>query len=720
MSYKKINFILILLLQSVFLCSISLDWIGLEIPVIRQIVGFFYLTFIPGLLILGILKINTLNRLEMILYSVGLSLSFLMFVGFIMNCFFPCFGISKPISEKPLIFTITIIITLLSLIFYFKSEKFGKIITVEQLSPITLVFGLLPVIAILGAYLLKYYNDNTVILALYGVISLIPLFASLNMFPERIFPFAIWTISISLLFSVSLSVKYLTGYQSDATIEYYYANLVYTNGIWDPSIFGNQNAMLRIVMLHPIYAILLDLNLKDVFLIVHPLLYSFTPVALYLAFKRQTNEKIAFLSCFLLMSFFSFYVTFSRNTRTGLAEFFLALFILLMTDTNIKGWRKALLSIAFALSIAVSHYGTSYLFMISLVFASIFLFLVRKYKLYYNNHNYNSWNVNIISINFTLIYFVFSLSWYIYNSTGSCYETLLKFFDNMLTQIGELFSPETSYAIYALSRKWAFSIEITRDLLLFAIICIIVGMIDLIWNVLRTKKSNFQPEFTALSLAFFGVILATLLPTKEFNPARVYHLSLCFLAPFSVIGFVKMCGWLVKHLRGCLDGDEDYLKIFSVYLAIFLLFNSGFVSETLTKGNDYSPNILVSKPRAHYINDPQYIKSFYSSDLTDMDVYSAKWLTKLRDHTKKIYCDDTTGIFCSLIGPPGISHSYLYVTNKNQVQHGYIFLHTYNVARKVSITQLLPPQVRSINEVYPIEISNKIYTNGGSNIYLKE
>lgn len=708
LSAKKL-LIIIISLQLAFLGSIGIDKLGMSFSPLRQVIGFIYLTFVPGFLILKLLRIDSKNAIEIILYSLGITLSFLMFTGLLINYLYPLIGISKPISETPLICTISIIVLSLCSILYPSKDKLqitllnfkGSII------PIILLFALLPFVSVFGAYSLSYHNNNILLLVLYAAIAIVPLFISSKKFSGDALLIMVWTISISLLFSISLSIKYLS--YGDALVEYYYASLVYANNVWDPSIFGNNNAMLRIVMLHPIYSILLNMELTDVFRVVHPLLYSFTPLALCMAFKKLWNEKIAFLSSFFFMSVFSFFVIFSRNTRTGIAELFIALFILLMTDKGISGAKKSLLSIIFAVSIAVSHYGTSYLFMFALIFSTLLLILIGKYGMIQEKS---------ISPTFSLIYVVFTIGWYIYVSASSSFETLVNFFNNMIYEMSALFSPETSYSVYALTRDWPFSVEISRDLLLIAYVFIAIGIIDLLLNIIKKKKIKLQKEFIAFSIAFSGIALATFLPgTKGAASARVLHLSLCFLAPFAVIGFFKICEHFGRFFKNIVTGSNYYyLNIFSVFLTIFLLFNSGFISEMITRENDYSPNILLSKPRAADIKDAQYIYSYQREVISDQEFFSAKWLSQLRDDSLKIYMD-RTNIFYGLIGP--ISKSYVFIKNEAKVKNGYIYLRTYNIIAGLSIIEVYPPKAGNISEVYPINTCNKIYTNGGSEIYYR-
>ena len=95
---------------------IGLDAIGLQIPILRQLIGFMYLTFVPGIIILRILKLHKLGNIETVLYTVGLSIATLMFMGLFMNTVYPFFGISRPISTIPLIITISVVVLILQFI----------------------------------------------------------------------------------------------------------------------------------------------------------------------------------------------------------------------------------------------------------------------------------------------------------------------------------------------------------------------------------------------------------------------------------------------------------------------------------------------------------------------------------------------------------------------------------------------------------------------------
>ncbi|HIE59626.1 MAG TPA: hypothetical protein EYP82_06825 [Hydrogenothermaceae bacterium] len=325
---RKRTLIFTLVIQLATLGIIGLDKLGIDLFLLRQLILFIYLTFVPGILVISILKLlNKLSITEIVLYSVGLSNSFLMIVGLIINSIYPIFGISKPISELPLIVTIGVCNLVLWGLYFIRGELFTKWFEINLRKSYLLII-LLPILSIFGTYFLTYYNSNVILLFMFAILSIVPILAILK-FPEDFYPAILWVISISLLFQTSL-VSTVVPNGGDATCEYHCSKLVLNYGIWDPtgsslssSNVYNLNSMLRIVILHPIFSILLEMSLIWEFKIVHPLIFSLTPVALYLIYKRQTNSKIGFLSSCLFMFIFPFFTTLAMNTRTGLAILFL-------------------------------------------------------------------------------------------------------------------------------------------------------------------------------------------------------------------------------------------------------------------------------------------------------------------------------------------------------------------------------------------------------------
>lgn len=103
---------------------IGLGALGLDIPVLRQVVGFILITFVPGVLILRIFKVHNAGMIESLLYSVGLSLAFAMLIGIIVNFALPLLGISHPFTILPLLATFTTFFLILCLIAYVLDKDF--------------------------------------------------------------------------------------------------------------------------------------------------------------------------------------------------------------------------------------------------------------------------------------------------------------------------------------------------------------------------------------------------------------------------------------------------------------------------------------------------------------------------------------------------------------------------------------------------------------------
>ncbi|MCK4733687.1 MAG: DUF2206 domain-containing protein, partial [Methanophagales archaeon] len=363
---------LVLAIQFAVWSMIGLDAAGFQIPILRQFIGFIYLTFIPGILILRILKLHKLGNIETLLYTVGLSIATLMFTGLFMNTVYPLFGISGPISITPLIITISILVLVLCILSYIRDKDFSEPSFIDVgnvLSPPALFLCLIPFFAIFGTYMVNFHHNNILLMFLIIIIALIVLLIGFDKFiPKNLYPLAVFVIAISFLYHRSLISMYIIGW--DIHTEYYLANLVIGNSYWDSTIFSTVNAMLSITMLAPIFSDICSMSLTWVFKTIYPLLFSLVPLGLYRIFQKQTDDKIAFLSIFFFMSMVRFY---SPMPRQNIAEFYLVLLILSLIDKDINKIKRSVLFIVFGVSLAISHYGTSYIYMFCLIVAWLIL-----------------------------------------------------------------------------------------------------------------------------------------------------------------------------------------------------------------------------------------------------------------------------------------------------------------------------------------------------------
>ena len=322
---------LIFVIQVSVLVIILMDSLGFYIPILRQLIPLIYLLFVPGILILRIMRIHQIGSVQVLLYSVGLSISSIMLIGFFVNIIFQLIRIPNPISLLPLIIIFSIFVIGLSILCYLRDYNVSNpnfIDSKDLLSPYVLFLILIPFLAIIGTYIMNLYGINIVLLFLIILICVILLLVAFNKIPKKFYPFTIFIIAISLLFHTSLISNYVTGW--DIQKEYYLADIVIKNAFWNLNIPSEVNAMLSITLLAPILSIITKTDLDLIFKVVYPLLFSLVPLGLYIIFKIQTNEKIAFLSTFFFISFNVFYTEMLSLGRQEIGEFFLVLLLLVM------------------------------------------------------------------------------------------------------------------------------------------------------------------------------------------------------------------------------------------------------------------------------------------------------------------------------------------------------------------------------------------------------
>ena len=700
---------------------ISLDLINLHIPILRQLVAIIYLTFIPGILIIRILKLHKLGNIEVILYSVGLSLFTLMFTGFFMNAIFPLFGIFHPISLYPLVYTISIFVVILSIFAYIRDRSFSsseQIIFKEMISPPALVLSLFPLLAIVGTYLFNSDGNNIILMIELLLIALVPIVILFTkFFQEKHYPYIIFILTITLLYSHSLVSAYIWGW--DINKEYYLVNTVIQNGIWDSTLFGNLNAMLSLSMLGPIYSIILNMSLDGVFKIIYPFLFAFVPLGLYTIFRKQTDSNVAFLASFFFISFFVFYTEMLSLARQEIAELFLVLIILSMIDNNLNKFSKSLFFIIFGSSLIVSHYGLSYLFLLILLIAwtvalvgyylisrksTVRFFIWFSEKTGYQNvidlqkYFFRSDLFSFLSL---LYYSVFLMIWYLYTAGSSSFDTVVTIGNHIVRSTStEFLNPEATQGLSLITTANLSIIhEIGKDTHMLTILLIIVGFLS---SVVLYKKLQLDPRylllsFGALCLCMGGLILPYF--SSSLNTTRLYQISLIFLAPFCVLGGISVFQVMSKFF---ITSDTNRqvkfsLQILSIFFAIFLLINSAWFYEIT---NDQPSALMNKEVDAPIVNEQQAAGAIWLSDLVD---------------GKLIYADYYRRLFFFRIYNLWKINSIQMDPNEMPIP-SYVFLGDFNIRNNKVLLTINQEYVESR---YVLTNRSRIYDSGGAEVYYR-
>lgn len=729
----------------------------LDIQFLRQILGFFLLTFLPGLLILQILKLDKLNRVETLLYSIGLSIAFLMFTGFTINMLYPTFGISKPLSTLPLMITISIILLVMSIISYLGNKDFSISIPInikELFSPSVLLLVLLPIMSILGMCIVNFYGNNYILLFLIILISAIVVLAAFEIIPVKYYPLAIVTIALALVFYGSLITFYIAGEWNDITTEFYYYNLVRANSYWDSTIYGNVNAMLSVTILPVIFSKVLNIAGEWVYRIIYPLILAFVPLTLYQVYQKLTDAKIAFLSTFFFMAMPTFFTMLPILSRMCIAELYFALLILLLIKKNIALLKRAMLSIICALSLAVSHYGTSYFYMFYILGFIFILFVVEKGHINHflgisRNKKKKYWvtageeiksmefHSRTITKTFVLIYVTFALSWYMYMSSSSAFNAIVHISDHIYSSIFiDFLNPtarEASTWMALGMGPTAASLWhiINRYIWNITELFIIVGALSLI---IKRRELKFEYEYIIM-LFISGILLVMciFLPffSIYFSMMRIYHITLFFLAPCCIIGgrnIFRLISKLLKRVYKPLGKGEKSRFALTTFLLIilipFFLFNSGVIFSFT---EDLPPCDPLSAEKYKTSNDINMTVHYLAYCIPKEDFISAKWLSVHKNDKSTIYTGFTSKWYLLTPYPlsPSEKISIIKYPNQSIKSDAFIYLRDFNIKSNKIITSRICEQGKGYSYSYYniTEISsqlydeNRIYSNGGSEIY---
>jgi len=351
---------------------------------LRAIFPFIFLITIPGLLIMLILKVRKIGFWEYFVYSIGLSITFLMFGGLVINSTLPLVGIDKPLSLVPLLVCFNIFLLIFWLIAFKRNKEISLESKLPKLDWLNRVFLIIPVIfvflSIFGATILNNNGSNYLTMSMLAGVAIYVFLAVLlkDKLNKHIYPFAVLNISLALLLATSLRSRYVFG--SDITTEFFMFQLTKKNFYWSMMNFPNHpyNACLSITILPTILNSFLNINEQYIFKILYQLIFIFTSVGIFLTFKRYIKNISAFLaSCFFIFTPV-FFMVMPMHTREEIALLYFSLMLLVLFNEKIDPKLKNTLFLVFGFSMIVSHYSTTYIALGLFILTWIVSFIFRK------------------------------------------------------------------------------------------------------------------------------------------------------------------------------------------------------------------------------------------------------------------------------------------------------------------------------------------------------
>ena len=641
-----------------------------------------------------------------------------MFLGMAVDLIYPLFGIKTPISTLPLIITFTVFTVCLCFLSHARDKSFKNQTYIDLtgiINPI-LFLSLIPFLAIFGTYLMNYYGNNSILMIMYILIALIPIMVAFDKFiPKRLYPLTVFLLSVALLFSSSLISNYINGW--DINMEYYFSNGVVTNSYWNTAIPEILNSMLSIVIVEPIFSKISGLNVADIFKVIYPILFSFVVLGLYSVFKKQTTNKIAFMSCFLFISVFMFFLEMPYLARQEIGELFVVLMIMVMLEKNLTRRQLSILTVFFIPALLVSHYSLDYIYMFILVF-SYLVILIRNLNLTNEFPILGRWQIikfffykeysrdDTLKLDYRLqLLLIFSLTLIYYNlfSSAALFDLTVFTLNNVMsTAYAYLFNPNSLAAVGIVTSEKSFLRSIALDLHLIIELMIGIGILFLLYRRTNMKFNENFSLFSVMSFLMLGLVLVVPFLAGALNPERFYQIALIFLSVFFVvgwIGFFRIINRIYKFKWKMKSIYTNSLKLIAIFLAISLIFNSGVVYE-----------LFHDKPTSMSLHSTMDGPKFNNIELT-----GAEWLN---DHKLDIivYSD----VYRSLLLNGYFINTHTSIENGTQlIQPSYIFLGTYNIENnQIAIPAKGSSPVAYLDDRNYTNFDNKSYDNGGSQVYL--
>jgi uncharacterized membrane protein len=737
----------VLSLQAIVWCLVFLNYYGIHIPILPALFTLVYLLYVPGVLFLRVFHVHELGDVTSLLYSVGLSLTNVMVVGLLLNTFLPAVGFTTPISIVPIVVTFGLEICILSVLCYRFDKYVPKTqpsnLPLELLSPKVLLLCLIPFLSVFGTYLMNVDNNPALQLLLIIIIAALTIFIGFSSsFQERLYPFSLFVIALSLLYSATLISRFLTG-SGDIYQEYFVANLVIQKSLWDSTVVLEMNASAAVTILAPILSIFSGVSLTWLFKVVYPCLFALVPVCLYQVFKKLTNPKIAFFSVLLFVFSSTFYVDLVVLARQQIGELFLALVVLTIVSARFTTNRRRTttnrrLLLIFAISTILSHYALAFLYIFILLFVWLIVSLSETPLLQaaikrvldklpsgdlqerLSNSRYESTGTSPLSLSFVALFAISTLAWFIYTSRallfGRVVDSAALIISRMQT---DLFAPGSTQGLQVLTAtSFGFLQEIARDIGQIQQFLILVGAVALTLRFISTK---FTKEYIGLVWMNLGLLAAALIVpsfASQLYIPRLWHITLMFLAPCCIIGVLVLLKGANHFTKQSETRPMNMLpKVLAVFFAITLLFQTGFLYDVVQ----------------HQSSSIAFGSTLDSFTYNVQEETGAQWIQRVTSPPDYIFSDlvrygliGQYGWGVASRGTNGANFSYFSIDTLGVLnpipQNATIFLGTYNLMHNTVAVRGQLNTFESTGFPYValnplVDNRSRIYDNGGANVY---
>lgn len=748
MKVRARHLLLALLISGILITALR---VVQDTVLVEAVAAVFYLVVPGALLLVNFTRVRNLSVGTACVLSVALSVTFIMFSSFLCNAVLPLLGVLHPLATGTVSAGVNALFILLLGVTYWR--KGGEALDFTRfrtrLSRLDKVlaglFAILPVQAVTGALLLNNGSSNGVAIA--TSVEAVALTAVVFAFRRRLnvaamYPLALLSASCTVLLMLSVRSPYVLGW--DINQELYVLQLAQLHGRWASASFvDSYNTCLSITTLPAALSSLTGISPTGLLKIVYPVLFSFSSLALYELFDHHSPRTWAYLAVIVVIAQPQYMAEMPMLARQEIALLFVAVaYLLLFTHRISNATGDKLLFILLTASIVVSHYSTTYVFMLSLCI----MYIWQKLMLRRNRHRAGSpetvratrsffslkllmaciviafaWNVQFAAISTNVQY----VARQVYENIGrtltgdlrsdailssiwsfrrvDATATLREYVQAVSAQSGSELAPSYTPRVRIPSSvrgalhstlggfKYAYPV-----LSAFLKICLVFGLVIMLRSRKRDERSLLLQGAVVSYAIGIGVFFILPYVSLAYNFERFVQQALFVLALPILLGL----GYFTGLFRRLATSSK---AISLTVILVYWLFTLGLSAE-----------VLGGSAPVQYNNYGSYYSYFYARD---PEVAALQWIGRTSTPTTPIYADlfaatrflPYAGIYPTKVNnqmvPPFATNSYIFSSYTNHV-HGITFAHIGN--RDVSFT---------FPSLYLEENRNTVYSNGYAVVY---
>lgn len=645
--------------------------------------------FVPGAALLRVWRVHGLSFTRATIYSLALSMFFIMVLGGALNLLHFTGIDDRPFNIELVNMAFVLSVAILTVIAYRRDREFVPVVSDMPIDLRTIMAcvlaALLPLIVVIGTVVADFDGDRSIILYSLIAICLVPLILLCK--STKRYELVIYSLSLALILHRGLMTDYLMGYDVFSEYKVAYASTV--NGFWDFTISNGAYTSMSSGTLAPMLTYLTSIGTIEMLKVVYPIIFAFVPLAIYKVIQSQFGPRAAMLGSFIFIGYQAYFALMIQLTKQQTAEVFLAVLLLVITDAALSRNKKRALVLVSMAGIIVSHYAIAYLtigMLAGMVFFQVIWFawdswkegraspsrprLGRWFKQAVVGWYRDQRKERVLTVGMAIAFVAFFLIWYSIAGSGNQLH--------YATNSGDYISSGSS-GYWDLSKLDALEFvlidygsglhNLEKYLVVAAQAICSIGVL----YAMSKWRENKDPE-KCQDIVLFGLVAILLTIAGYFVPGlsatfyfgRYFHFMFIFLSGFFALGVYGIVSYFrgkkVVHpdLRLKLSKDRIAMVGSVAFVVLFLLLNTGVLYHLDGKyDNSFALNSSVSW-------------SIYS----DEDVMGAKWVANdYYNGDSQVYADwHRIPIFIGL----GVSVAKLKYSWTEQQTDSLIYLSSWN------------------------------------------